>query len=483
MTLAWALFILDWAARAVICGRVVMSRRPVPATLAWLFVLLLPVPYAGVIIYLVVGEVRLGTRRVERYHALTQDLASRATVFWRARSQEWDADTAPFKKVAHVATEVCDIPPLRGNHVAILGDCAHTIEAMVRDIDAARVRVHMVYYIWMASGAGEVVTRALERAAARGVACRVLVDAVGSKRFLRSELPGRLRRAGVKVAAALPVNPVRMLFSRIDLRNHRKIAVVDGWVAYAGSQNITDTSFGRDPRRNIGPWIDATARVEGPAAQALEVVFIRDWELETGERLSDHLEELLGEREIPAGGSSVHVVPSGPGDGLAAIKQAVLTAVFSARQELIITTPYFVPDEAMREALIAAAHAGIAVTVVVPARVDGRLIGAASRAHFMDLLEAGVRIMAYRNGLLHAKTVTVDANLAMIGSANVDMRSFMLNFEVTLFVYDSDDASLVRMLQMGYIQDSDEIFAEEWAGRPLWRRMVDNTARLFGPLL
>ena len=121
--------------------------------------------------------------------------------------------------------------------------------------------------------------------------------------------------------------------------------------------------------------------------------------------------------------------------------------------------------------------------VVVPARVDGRLIGAASRAHFMDLLEAGVRIMAYRNGLLHAKTVTVDANLAMIGSANVDMRSFMLNFEVTLFVYDSDDASLVRMLQMGYIQDSDEIFAEEWAGRPLWRRMVDNTARLFGPLL
>jgi cardiolipin synthase len=140
-----------------------------------------------------------------------------------------------------------------------------------------------------------------------------------------------------------------MLFARVDLRNHRKIAVFDGWVAYAGSQNITDASFGYRPRLKIGPWIDATVRVEGPAAQALEVVFLRDWELESDEGLGDKLKDLLVEVPIPDEGSTVHVVPSGPGDAVSALRQAFLTAIYSAREELILTTPYFVPDDATRE--------------------------------------------------------------------------------------------------------------------------------------
>ena len=287
----------------------------------------------------------------------------------------------------------------------------------------------------------------------------------------------------MKVAAALPVNPLRMLFARLDLRNHRKIAVMDGRTAYVGSQNITDSSFGYRPLRKIGPWIDATARVEGPAAQALEVVFLRDWEIESDERLGDQLAELLPEVPVPEGGSIVHVVPSGPGDGLVALRQAVVTAIFSAREELIMTTPYFVPDDSTKDALIAAALRGVAVTVVMPKRVDGPLTGAAARSHYRDMLEAGVRIKHFRSGLLHAKTVTVDSDMAMIGSANLDMRSFTLNFEVTLFVYDTDEASLLRMLQVSYMEDSDDVFLEEWAARPAWKRLVDNTARLLGPLL
>ncbi len=483
MTVFGALILADGLLRIVLGIHLIMSRRPVPATLAWLVFMILPVPFVGVFLYAIVGEVRLGRWRLARYHELTKEYISRATVFWRGGNADWTVECEPYKPVSHVATCVGDMPPLRGNRIDFLGDTARTIATLIQDIDAAKQRVHMLYYIWMEKGAGEQVVAALERAAARGVTCRVLVDAVGSKLFLRSELPRRLIKAGVKVAAALPVNPIRMLFARMDLRNHRKIAVIDGWIAYAGSQNITDSSFGYRPLRKIGPWIDASARLEGPAAQALEIVFLRDWEVETEEKFRENLAELLPEVPIPDGGSIVHVVPSGPGGSLAAMRQAVITTIFAAREELIMTTPYFVPDEGTKDALIAAAMRGVAVTLVLPKRVDGVLVGAAARSHYMDLLEAGVQIKHYRKGLLHAKTVTVDSDLAMIGSTNLDMRSFTLNFEVTLFVYDSDEASILRMLQVAYIQDSDDVFKEDWARRPFMKRLVDNAARLLGPLL
>src|ERR1051325_3442261 len=193
MTLFGALIVADALLRVVLCIHVIMSRRPVPATLTWVMFLFLPVPFVGVFLYAIVGEVRLGHRRLDRYRELTAEYISKATVFWRGGSQDWTIECEPYKQVSHVATCVGDMPPLRGNRIAFLGDTANTIETLCRDIDAAKSRVHMLYYIWMEKGAGEQVVAALERAAARGVTCRVLVDAVGSKKFLKSELPRRLR--------------------------------------------------------------------------------------------------------------------------------------------------------------------------------------------------------------------------------------------------------------------------------------------------
>jgi cardiolipin synthase len=476
------LILVDAALRVTLGVHLLLSRRPVSATLAWLMLMLLPVPFIGVLLYTIVGEVRLGRWRLARYNELTADFISRATVFWKGGTQDWTVECEPYRQVSHVATTVGEMPPLRGNRVTFLGDSNGTIQAIIKDIDAAKSRISMLYYIWMENRAGAEVVAALERAAKRGVSCRVLVDAVGSKEFLRSDLPARLSAAGVKFAAALPVNPFRMLFARLDLRNHRKITVVDGWIAYAGSQNLTDAHWGHHFRR-VGPYVDATARLEGPAAQALEVVFLRDWEVETEEKLGAQLREFLADVPIPDGGSIVHVVPSGPGANTPAMRQAVITTIFAAREELIITTPYFAPDDATRDALIAAALRGVAVTLVLPNHADSVLVGAAARSHYLDLLEAGVHIKHYRKGLLHSKTITVDSDMAMIGSTNLDMRSFTLNFEVTLFVYDSDEASLLRMLQTSYIDDSDDVFLEDWRRRPLIKRITDNTARLLGPLL
>lgn len=482
----WAAIIaLDWLVRLVLIVRVIMRRRPVSVTLAWLILLLFPVPFVGVILYAIIGEVRLGRRRIRFHREFTDGFTERATILWRALNQEWDKDYDAYKHITHVATSVGDIPPLRGNTLRFIAGSPDMIDSMIDDIDRATSTVHMLFYIWMDRGAGAEVSNALVRAAKRGVMCRVLVDAVGSKRFLRSSLVDQLRDAGVRVEAALPVSPVRMLFARLDLRNHRKIAVIDGWIAYTGSGNVTDASFGYKPLRGIGPWIDAMLRIEGPAAKALDLVFLGDWAVESEEPIAQRLEEMLGDPPIPESGSIVHVVPSGPamGPNVNAMRDALLIAIYAARRELIMTTPYFVPDEAMKEAMIAAALRGVEVTLVVPKKSDGVIVGAASRAHYAELLDAGVRLKLYEKGLLHAKTMTIDNTVGMIGSANLDMRSFYLNFEVTVFLYDTDQASILRMLQVEYMKDSSDIFREEWLARRLHLRLIDNTARLLSPLL
>lgn len=481
MNIATALFIADYVLRAILAARVIMSRRPVPVTLAWLMVLLVPVPWVGVVCYAIVGEIRPGRGRVARQESITRELVSEASVLWRARGQDWGEECAPYRHLADLATLVGDLPPLRGNHVSLFAGSTGMIDSLVRDIDAARSHCHLLYYIWMDHSAGERVAEALVRARGRGVACRVLADAVGSKAFLRGALAARLRRAGVEVVAALPVSAARALAARLDVRNHRKIAVIDGWIAYTGSQNITDERFGYHPIRRAGPWIDASARIEGPAAQALALVLLRDWALETGR--AEHADTWLPERAVPGAGSLVQVVPSGPGRSRATIRDVVISAIFAAREEALLTTPYFVPDEATKEALIGAALRGVRVSVVVPKRSDGMIVGAAGRSHLAELLAAGVRVYRHRPGLLHSKTLTVDSDVAMIGSANIDMRSFYINYEVTLFVYDSDVASQVRLLQTGYMEESDEIDEAEWTRRPIWTRALENTARLLTPVL
>jgi cardiolipin synthase A/B len=495
----WVLTI-DLLLRGVFVARVVLRRAPISISLAWLVVLLF-VPVFGVPLYLLVGEVRLGTRRVRRHAELTRDLESRANVYWRGGREDWVEEREIYRPISRLCTAVTNLPPLRGNDLRLIADATSMIDALVEDIAKATRSVDLLTYIWMdtpggaAQGAGtpqspttagERVGDALIHAARRGVRCRVLVDSVGSRGFLASPLAARMRGAGVRIVGALPVSLWRVPLKRLDIRNHRKITIIDGWIGYCGSQNITDDSFGLDPVRNIGPWIDATVRLEGPAAQALEVVFLRDWQLDAHEE-PGKVEDWAIERPLPEGGSVVQVVPTGPGEAARGIgrgfHEALLTSLYAARREIFITTPYFVPDEASRHALIAAAMRGVDVRIVVPRRNDNRLVAAACKANFEDLLRAGIQIFEHERGLLHAKAISIDSDVALIGSANMDMRSFFLNFEATLFVYDTDFASLLRMLQVQYIGESRQVFLDEWLRRPTWQRVMQDAARLLGPLL
>ena len=476
------LILIDWTVRIVLAVIIVLRRRSVNTSLAWLVVVMF-IPLVGVILYLMIGENRLGIRRLRRYETLTKGIETESVRVWTHRMLELGKPDAYYAPIARFGTNATGFPPLNGNRLTCLNTSQSYIDGVCTDIDGAKDHVHVLTYIWQEKGAGERVAAALVRAVQRGVECRVLVDGVGSAAFLKGAFPTQMRSAGVKVVGALPVNALRALFARLDLRNHRKIVIIDGKIAYAGSQNISDDTFRSKPRRNTGPWIDASLRVEGPAVYALQAVFLRDWMLDTEEKFGS-LDRYIPPLDIqPAHPCVVQVIPSGPGPAPDAIHQAMLTTIYAAREELVMTTPYFVPDDATRTALQAAATRGVRVTIVMPKVSDSLLVAAASRSHYLDLLEAGVRILHYRDGLLHAKTLTVDRNIALVGSANFDARSFWLNFEATLFIYDDDFASVLRCMQNDYIAKSDEVDLAKWRLRPRWVVFRDNAAQLLGPLL
>jgi cardiolipin synthase len=287
----------------------------------------------------------------------------------------------------------------------------------------------------------------------------------------------------VEIAVALSVNPMRMLFVRFDLRLHRKIVVIDDAVAYTGSFNLVDPRFFKQ-EAGVGQWVDAMARIEGPAVLSLNAIFRWDWEVETGRdpnKLPDTAKMAVDANQGPA--ASVQVVPSGPGIMGDSVHQLLLMAIYAARKELSMTTPYFVPDEAIAAALLSAARRGVSVTLILPAKNDSRLVHYTCRSHFDELLTAGVRIFGFNGGLLHTKSAVVDRETSLFGTVNLDVRSFWLDFEVTLWVCDAPFAERLLALQQKYVKDSVAVDPVAWRRRSATERFSENLARLCSPLL
>lgn len=445
--------------------------------LAWL-VVGFAFPLIGAPAYLLFGRVRLGVIRRRRYAEVCRVIS--ATELRRAAAAPDHAEVPPpqFARLAALVEHGGGQPVRGGNRLDLFDGADSFLAALERDLDGARTSAHLLFYIWLDDAAGRRIAAALVRAASRGVRCRVLLDGVGSHAFLGSATCAELRACGVEVVEALPARLWRLLLARLDLRNHRKIVVVDGVTGYTGSQNLAEASFALKPK--FAPWVDLMIRVQGPAVQDLEGLFAQDWVLETEGDPNELLTPVVASR---ASGSQVQIAGTGPFGQNEAMREFALTALHSAREEVILTTPYFVPDSPLLNALMATARCGVSTTLVVPARNDSRWVAAASRGHYEALMDAGVRIYEYAPGLLHAKTLTVDRGLAVITTANMDRRSFDLNFEVSTVVYDSDFASRLRMLQRSYLGKSRPVDPVAWRARPEWRRFAENAAGLLTPLL
>lgn len=281
---------------------------------------------------------------------------------------------------------------------------------------------------------------------------------------------------------SLQVNLFRMFLRRMDLRQHRKIVLIDNSIAYTGSMNLVDPRFFKQDA-GVGQWVDLMARMEGPVAITLGIVFSCDWEIETGKRILPPQPDQVVMPFEEASGHIIQVIASGPGFPEDMIHQALLTAIYSAREELVMTTPYFVPSDDLLHAICTAALRGVDVSLIVPKKNDSLLVGWASRAFFTELLEAGVKIYQFSDGLLHTKSVLADGELCLVGTVNLDMRSLWLNFEVTLVIDDIDFGNDVSLVQQDYIQRSELLDAKEWAKRPYWRRIVERLFYFFSPLL
>lgn len=471
---------IDWLIRLGLSVRVIMRRRSVGVSLAWL-VVVLAAPLIGALVYLLVGELRLGRGRAARARRIHEPYARWLRTLPERYPFEGNPDR-PEPALAHMIQAGIDVPVLPGNELTLLTTTDAIFHSLIADIDAARSTCQMAFYIWFPGGWGDQVASAVERAAQRGVRCRILLDAIGSATFFKSPLAPRLRAAGVEVVAALPAKPWRFVFERLDLRLHRKIAVFDNQVAYTGSMNLVDPRYFKQ-EAGVGQWIDAMARLRGPAVEALTVTFLEDWELETG-AFSGTLDRKPDTTPQPhAGRSDVQVLPSGPTTRPGLMRAVLLQTIYEARDEIYLTTPYFVPDEALVMALASAALRGVAVHLVVPARNDSKLVDLASRAFEGDLASAGVHIHLFEGGLLHTKSITADGRLSLFGSLNLDPRSLDLNFEITLAIYDPDFTARLRALQRAYIADSRDFDLPAWQARPFTTKFAENTARLVGPLL
>lgn len=477
-------FLIMAAHLSIIIGlsiRVVMRRRPVGVSLSWL-ILIIILPFAGAILYFFIGEQRLGRQRAERARALLGPYEAWLHSFPSDTLVDWSTLTPTCQPINRLAESIMGIPAKYGNKLDLLDEAESVLRSIITDIDRAQHTCHLEFYIWNEGGTADEVCEALIRAAKRDVICRILIDAVGSAKFLKSGLARRLQENGIELVAALPVGLFRMVFTRLDLRIHRKIVIIDGEVAYTGSLNLVDPRYFKQ-EEDIGQWVDAMVRLEGPSVQSLGAIFLWDWEVETGQGI-ETLKDTSDLKALPlVGKASVQVVPSGPEAGNNPIHQLLLTSVYAARRELIITTPYFVPDESLHTALQSASRRGVDVTIILPEKVDSLLVRYASRSYFDDMLVSGVRILNFRGGLLHTKSITIDGEVALFGTVNLDMRSFWLNFEVTLFVYDAVFVTQLRKLQQNYIEASQSIDSQLWHTRSPANRLVENAAQLLAPLL
>ena len=464
---------------AVCCRVLLRPYREPAARIAWI-VVVLSLPFAGFVTYLLFGEVSIGRKRIARMKEVVANLET--AISGKPGHPPFVAAGAErYEHLFRVGHSITGLNPVSGNSGVLMDDSNSTIDSMVADIDAATSHVHLLFYIWLPDENGLKIAAAVMRAAARGVTVRAMADDLGSRLLIKSEHWRAMRDSGVHLAVALPIgNPLLRPFAgRIDLRNHRKILVIDGGITYCGSQNCSDLEF--RVKAAYAPWVDIMVRFEGPIARQNQYLFACDWMSHVNEDITALLQEPLP--ATAAGGFAAQVIGTGPTVRFSAMPETFESVMNAARREMVITTPYFVPSESMFETLCATAYRGVKTSIIFPARNDSRIVGAASRSYYAAMLEAGVNIFEYVGGLLHAKTLTVAGEIALIGSANMDRRSFDLNYENNILLLDRDLTADLYQRQLLFLQSTRPVTAAEIAGWTMPHRLLYNTVAILGPVL
>jgi cardiolipin synthase len=454
---------------------VLLTKKDATAALAWCLIVVF-VPFLGALLFWAFGYNYVRRLRRKRQHraAFRREHPPRTPFAGRASDDDDQESSDP--DLARLARKVRAFPMTQGNHVTLYHDTRQAYEALLETIAQARHHVHLEFYIFRSDATGRRLAELLMQKAKEGVEVRLLYDAMGCVRT-RQAMFRDLRQAGGKVAAFLPINPLRS-YIQVNLRNHRKIVVVDGRVGFTGGMNVGDEYLGKDPY--FGYWRDQFVRVEGPAVNGLQRVFVEDWDFAVGEALESdsYFPELP-----PMGIAAVQVVESGPDQDINSIRELFFAAILNARHRLWISSPYFVPDGSLLDALRLARYRGVDVRLLSLMKPDHFLSFYAGRYYWTEMLNVGARVYQYARGMMHAKILMVDGRWALVGSPNLDNRSLRLNFEAACMLYSPELVIALEQQFLRDLEDAELLDPKRYAERPLPDRLIENGCRLFSPLL
>ncbi|SFG66900.1 cardiolipin synthase [Halobacillus alkaliphilus] len=456
-----------------------LERRDASATWAWLMVLLF-LPIAGFIFYLIFG------RRLSNKEIFTWDKKSRLGLLAAVQDQLQaikedrleinHPDIVPYEDLIYLHLKNNDALYSDNNEVEVFTDGQKKFHALIQDIESAQDHIHLLYYIVRDDRLGTRLADVLIRKAQENVEVKLLYDDMGS-RLLKRKFVKRLRDAGVEVESFFP-SFIPKVNLKINYRNHRKLAIIDGKIGYIGGFNIGDEYLGFNKR--FGYWRDTHLRVEGNAVSNMQTRFILDWN--QASRKDIVYEERYYQAE-PKGNTGVQIVSSGPDSEWEQIKHGYIKMILSAKEYVYVQTPYFIPDDSLLDALRIAVLSGVDVRIMIPNKPDHPFVYWATFSNIGDMLNAGARIYIYQKGFLHAKTIVVDGNIASVGTANIDVRSFRLNFEANAFVYHPNIAKALSDRFHEDLTESTELTSKLYQSRSKWIRFKEAIARLLSPIL
>lgn len=514
--------------------RVIQQQRRQSVAIAWIAVLF-ALPVVGIIGYMLFGETNIGHQYRKRSlmaQKLLRDFANAHQIDFNQISENLDTEARQLSNIALLKTGL----GVYDNHtLTLITDADHIFASLLADIRAANTMILLEFYIVSPQGRVIELLEALMAATQRGVSVHLLADSVGSHAFFRSSWVKKLKAADVFVHESLPVGLFKTIVKRIDIRNHRKLAIFDSCYGYTGSFNLIDPDFFKQDA-HVGKWIDAMIRVESHdtvnSVKAMALVTTTDISAETNANFSNlekivnrftkslyidtsklHHRKLQHEANARGAGQnantrvaqppllkilplqsdlqaypsvsqvSLQLIPSAPELTEHVIYETLVCAIFAAKKQVVITTPYFVPDDALLLAMTTAAKRGVKVILNVPKKVDSLLVQFASQAYFDPLLSAGVQIYLFNAGLLHAKILCVDDDYCLFGTVNMDMRSFYLNMEVSMAIYNRTMTQQILTCQHEYLRQSEPLQRDRWQQRSFGAKFLDNAIRLFSPLL
>ena len=464
-----------------VCLRVIYETRSATKTMAYLLLILF-IPVGGVIFYILFGinywKTKLYSRKSLDDEKMLNGLKKEMEIYIKETISPFDLSVENNRELAVMVEKELRSPLTRRNKVKLLLNGEEKFPEVMEALRNAKHHIHIEYYIYEWDEIGEQVAELLIQKANEGVKVRFIYDDFGSPN-IKKKTEDRMRKAGIEIYPFQKVH-FYLLANRLNYRNHRKIIVIDGQIGFTGGINVSDKYINNGSHKLF--WRDTHRRIDGPGVFYLQYLFLTDWNFCSGKVLAPEKFHFSVSAESKED-CFLQVAASGPDSVQPSILFSLLQAIYLARKEILITTPYFIPGDSILQALRIAALSGLSVKLLVPGVADSRLVNAASKSYYEDLLCAGVDIYMYQKGFVHAKTLVADGNLSIIGTANMDLRSFELNFEVNVMLYDRKFSEQLRTVFFKDLEDADKIDREAWCQRPAYKQLPERIARLFSHVL